>query len=154
MIVAALVAVICLSACGGIKKLEDLKITSADITDIAPDGLKGVKLGLRVGVDNPGAQVSLSNIFCEVKHSGKVLGMVAVDPFTLNAKKEEVYYLKADLKLGENLTLFDAGKLLDKAAADMITVDVRTDVKLKGGISKNLVFNDIPLKKLIETVKK
>ncbi len=149
-----LAAILCLSSCSGIKKLEDMRITSANVASMSPDGLKGIRLDLQVGVDNPGVQVTLSEISCDVKHFGKVLGKVAVDPFTLQAKTEEVYNLQADVRLGDDLTLFDAGKLLNKTAADEVTVDVHARVKLKGGASKELQFNDIPLKKLIETAKK
>ncbi len=149
-----LTVVICLSACSGVKKLEELRITSADIVNITPNGLKGIRLDLHVGVDNPGTQVSLSEISCDIKHSGKILGKVAVDPFTLQARAEDTYELKADLRLGEGLTLFDAGRLLDKKAMDEVTADIQANVKLKSGVSKKLAFNDIPLKKLIETAKR
>ncbi len=151
---ALITAVVCLSSCGGIKRLEDLRITSASIAGMSPDGLKGIRLDLLVGIDNPGTQVSLSEISCDVKHFGKVLGMVAVDPFTLHSKTEETYSLKADVRLGDGLTLFDAGKLLNKDALDEVTVDIRAKVSLRGGAHKRLNFNDIPLKKLIETAKR
>ncbi len=154
LVLTVLTAVICLSACSGVKKLEEIRITSADIGKITPNGLKGIKLDLHVGVDNPGAQVSLSEISCDIKHFGKVLGKVAVDPFTLHPRTEDKYDLKADVSLGEGLTLFDAGRLLDKKALDEVTVDVKANVKLKSGISKKLVVNEIPLKKLIETAKR
>ncbi len=148
---AVLIAAICLSSCSGIRKLEDLTVTSAKITSIVPNGLRGADLGLQIGVDNPGARITLSEIFLDVKRFGKVLGKVAVDPVTLEAKTEEIYRVGAAVKLGEDATILDLGKLLDKAAADDLTVDVRAKVKLKGGVSRNLVFNDLPLKKLIET---
>ncbi len=149
-----IIAVICLSSCNGVKRLEDLKVTSAKVTSIVPNGLRGADLGLQIGVDNPGTQITLSEIFLDVKRFGKVLGKVAVDPVTLEAKTEEIYRVRAAVKLGEDATILDLGKLLDKAAADDLTVDVRAKVKLKGGVSKNLVFNDLPLKKLIETATK
>ncbi len=154
MVLAVMTAAVLLSSCGGIKKLEDIKITSANIANISPNGLKAIKMDIQIGIDNPGMQVTLSEISCDIKHFGKVLGNVAVDPFTLSAKTEETYNLRADVRLGDGLTLFDAGKLLDKNASDEITVDLNAKVKLKGGISKKLNFNDIPLKKLIETAKR
>lgn len=153
LVLAVLTMLFSLSGCKGVKKLEDLKVTSANIESIMPDGLKGMVLNLAVGVDNPGVQVSLSEISCSFKHSGKVLGMVAVDPFTLNAKTADVYHLKANVKLGENTTLFDFGRFLDKSALDGAVLDFSANVKLKSGLSKKLVYNDVPLKKLLETAK-
>ncbi len=151
MVLAAVVAVTCISSCNGLKKLEELKVTSAKISRISPDGLRGADLGVQLGIDNPGAQISLSEISCEVKRFGKVLGKVAVDPVTLKARTKEIYDISADVRLGEGATILDLGRLLDKSAADELTADVHVRVKLKGGISKTFVFNDIPLKKLIET---
>ncbi len=153
MIVAALAAVFCLSSCGGIRKLEDLKVTSASITSISPSGLKSASINLEVGVDNPGTQVTLSEISCNLERFGKVLGMVAVDPFTIEAKTEKTYSLKADVTLGQGMNLLDMAQFLDKNAINEMTADIKARVQLKGGASKNLVFNDIPLKKLIETAK-
>jgi hypothetical protein len=79
--------------------------------------------------------------------------MVAVDPFTLNAKTADVYHLKANVKLGENTTLFDFGRFLDKSALDGAVLDFSANVKLKSGLSKKLVYNDVPLKKLLEAAK-
>lgn len=153
LILTILTTVICLSGCGGIKKLEEIRVTSADIVSMMPEGLRGVRLELAVGVDNPGAQISLSEISCSFKHSGKILGTVAVDPFTLLARTEETYSIKADVSLSGNTSLFDLGRLLDKAVLEEAVLDFSADVRLKNGISKKLVYSDIPLKKLLETAK-
>lgn len=153
LIVATVTALICLSGCAGIKKLEDIRVTSANVKSIVPEGLKGIKVDLAVGVDNPGVQVSLSEISCAFKHSGKVIGNVAIDPFTLNAKTEDIYDLRADIRLAEGISVFELGKFLDKAVLDEATVDFSAAVRLKSGASKTLSFDDIPLKKLIETAK-
>ncbi len=149
-----IMTVLCLSSCGGIKKLEDMRVTSANVVSIIPNGLRGVSLNLQAGIDNPGTQVSLSEISCDIKHSGKILGKVAVDPFTLHAKTAGTYDLKADLRLGDGMTLMDLGKLLDKSTLDNATVDFSAKVQLRNGAARDLKFNDIPLKKLIETAKR
>lgn len=153
LILTIVTTIVSLSGCGGIKKLEDMKVTSAAVRNVMPDGLRAVKLELAVGVDNPGTQVSLSEISCSFKHSGKVLGNVVVDPFTLHARSEETYDLKANVSLSETTSLFDLGKLLDKAVLDEATVDFSAIVKLKSGVSRKLDYKDIPVKKLLETAK-
>ncbi len=153
MALAVLTAVLCLSSCGGIKKLEDLKITSANISGITASKLRGAGLVLEIGVDNPGTQVTLSDISCNLERFGKVLGMVTVDPFTIEAKTEKIYTIKADIALGQGMSLMDMRLFLDENALNEMTADIKARVQLKGGASKNLVFNDIPLKKLIETAK-
>ena len=79
MISTILTMLLLLSGCGGIKKLQDIRLTSAAIGNISPSGLRGMKLDIVVGVDNPGTEVSFSDISCSLKHSGKVLGKLAVD---------------------------------------------------------------------------
>lgn len=153
LILTVLTSLMCVSGCKGIKKLEDMKVTSANIENIMPDGLKGMVLNLAIGVDNPGVQVSLSEISCSFKHSGKVLGMVDVDPFTLNAKTADTYHLKANVRLSDDTTLFDIGRFLDKSALEGAVLDFSANVTLKSGLSKKLVYNDIPLKKLLEAAK-
>ncbi len=153
VLAAALVAVICLSSCSGIKKLKEIDITSTQITSITPNGLTNLNLGCKVGILNPGMQISLSEITCDIKHYGNVLGKVAVDPFTINARTEEIYDLHAKAKLGEDMTIIEAGKLLERDIMDQLTADLHARVKLKGGISKRVTLTDVPLKKLIEFVK-
>ncbi len=145
--------VICFSGCSGIKKLEDMKVTSVNAGNLTPDGMRGIKIDLAVGVDNPGVQVSLSEISCSFKHSGKVLGKVAVDPFTIHARTEEVYNIKANVSLSENTSLFDLGKLMDKTVLEEAFIDFSANVRLKSGVSKKLVYNDIPVKDLLEAAK-
>lgn len=153
LILTIVTMVICLSGCNGIKKLEDIRVTSANVSNLTPDGMRGIKLDLAVGVDNPGVQVSLSEISCSFKHSGKVLGKVAVDPFTIHACTEEVYSIKANVSLSENTSLFDIGRLMDKAVLEEALVDFSAIVRLKSGLSRKLVYNDVPVKKLLETAK-
>lgn len=153
MILTIVTMVICLSGCSGIKKLEDLKVTSANINNLTPEGMRGIRMDVALGVDNPGVQVSLSDISCSFKHSGKVLGIVAVDPFTLHARTEEIYNLKANVSLSENTSLFDISKLMNKAVLEEAVVDFSANVKLKSGVSRKLVYNDIPVKKLLEAAK-
>ncbi len=151
---AVAVMVMSLSSCGEIRKIKEIDITSAQITSIIPNGLASLNLGCKVGIDNPGIQLSLSEITCDVKHFGKVLGKVAIDPFTLEARTEQTYSLHASAQLGKDLSLMEALNLLGNSnLISELTADLHARVKLKGGLSKRVTLNDIPLKKLIDFVK-
>jgi hypothetical protein len=106
-----------------------------------------------VEVDNPGAQISLSEISGEIEHSGKVLGKVAVDPFTLQGKTADTYRLDVELSLAEGVNVLDLGVLLDKESLEKMTVDVSADVRIRKGKTRTMKVNDLPVKKLIEAVK-
>ena len=153
MLITALLAVFLTVGCADIKRLEDMKIDSVTVENLSPVGLRGLDLTLALNVDNPGAQVSLSEISALLEHSGKVLGKVAVDPFILQGKTAGTYHLKAGITLSEDATILDLAKLLDKKVLDEMLVDLSAVVRLRKGPSRKMEMNDIPLKKLIETVK-
>ena len=153
LMILALAAMFALTGCSDIMRLKNLEIDSVAVENIRTRGLRGVTLTLLVEVDNPGAQVSLSEISGTVEHSGKVLGMVAVDPFTIQGKTADAYRLNADLTLADGTNVLALGKLLDKKALDDVTVDLSADVRIKKGKVRTMKINDVPLKKLIDVVK-
>ena len=78
---------------------------------------------------------------------------MAVDPFTLQGKTNDTYRQEAELSLAEGVSVLDLGRLLDKSALDKMTVDVSADVRIRKGRIRTMKINDLPLKKLIESVK-
>ena len=152
-IVLALAALLAMAGCADIKKLKNLDIESVALENFKPKGLRGATLTLLVEVDNPGARLSLSEISGEIEHSGKVLGKVAVDPFTLQGKTADSYRLDVELSLAQGVNILDLGVLLDKKSLDEMTIDVSADVQLKNGKPRTMKINDLPLKKLIDYVK-
>ena len=137
---------LCLSGCGDIR---DLEVTSVEIESIAPNGLRGVNVWLAVGIDNPAFQVGLSEIEGSLKLSGKVLGRMTMDPFTLRARSAEVYHFRTSLNIEQGVTLVEVLSLMDKETLNQCLVDVSVKATLKGGVSKRLKFNDIPLTDLL-----
>jgi hypothetical protein len=152
-IVLALAALLAMAGCADIKKLKNLDIESVALENFKPKGLRGATLTLLVEVDNPGVRLSLSEISGEIEHSGKVLGKVAVDPFTLQGKTADSYRLDVELSLAQGVNILDLGVLLDKKSLDEMTIDVSADVQLKNGKPRTMKINDLPLKKLIDYVK-
>ena len=136
-----------LTSCG---RFEDIKVNSANIENIQPFGMRGLDMNLKIEVDNPASQVSLSEMEAVVKNSGKVIGRVTVDPFIMKARMVEIYDLKARMQLDQSVSLFDMLMLLDKGALDACVVDVTVKARLKSGVSRTLNEKDIPLKKLID----
>lgn len=136
-----------ITSCG---RFDDIKVNSANIENIQPYGLKGLDMTLKIEVDNPAAQVSLSEMEAVVKNSGKVIGRVTVDPFTMKARRVEMYDLKARMTLDQSVSLFDILMLFDKGTLETCVVDVTLKARLKSGVSRTLNEKDIPLKKLID----
>ncbi len=137
---------LCLAGCGDIR---DLEVTSVQIESITPNGLRGVNVGLAVGIDNPAFQVGLSEIEGSLKLSGKVLGRMTMAPFVLRARSAEIYHLEASLSIEQGVTLMEILSLTDMETLNKCMVDVSVKATLKGGVSKRLNFNDIPLTDLL-----
>ena len=62
LFISALLTLLLAVGCADIKKLEDLEVVSVKVENVIPNGLRGVGLVLSVEVDNPGAELSLSEI--------------------------------------------------------------------------------------------
>ena len=136
-----------LTGCGDIR---DLEVTSVQIESITPNGLRGVNVGLAVGIDNPAFQIGLEDIHGSLKHSGKVLGRVTMDPMVLQRKSAEIYHVKAFLSLGEDARLRDLLMFTNIEKLYECTVDVSATPRLKSGLGAPITLKDIPLKKLLE----
>lgn len=146
LIVIMSLVVLMLSGC---KNVKDIKVTSVQIESISPQGLKGINVYLAVGIDNPAFQIGLEDIHGALKHSGKVLGRMTLDPFVLQAKSAEIYHMKAFVSLGEDATLRDLLMLTNVDRLNECTIDVSAVPRLKSGLGAPLTFKNISLKELL-----
>lgn len=139
---------------GSCAKVKQLGVTSFELDSVTPRGLRALTLTMSVGVHNPAKEITLSEISGEAVVSGKVIGNVAVAPVVLTARKDSSYTVKADLTLAEGVSVFEVLALAkDKSAIENGTANVYAKAKLKGGPSKKIKMEDVPLKKLLEFLK-
>lgn len=141
------VLVLCLSGCN---KVKQIKVTSVALESVGLRGLKGLDVGVAVGIDNPAFSVDLSEIEGALKHSGKVLGRVSLDPFTLHGRSAEIYHLRALVSLEKGVGLQELIPYMKIEMLEQCTLDVSVKVTYKKSVSKVLNFKDIPVKKLLE----
>lgn len=144
-----IVAAILLSLTG-CNKFKDIKVKSVKVEKVTPMGIRGVKANVAVEIDNPAPQVKLSEMEAVVKYSGKKLGKLTVDPFTMEGKTVKKYHLKAKMTLDSGVSFYDMLMFLDRDFKENCVVDVTVKGTLKGGLSKTIHKNDIPLKTLIK----
>lgn len=135
----------------GCKNVRNVEISSVKVEAIAPQGLTGMNVFLAVGIDNPAFQVGFEDIKGALTHSGKVLGRLAMDPFTVHGKSAEIYHLKALLTIGEDATLRDILKLTDMAMLNECMIDISLKARLKNGVAAPIDIKNIPLKKLLNS---
>lgn len=149
LLVALSAVALCLAGCKDVQNIKNIKVTSVALESITPYGLRGVTASIAVGMDNPSFSVDLSEIEGALKLSGKVLGRMAMDPFTLHGKSSEMYHLSANVTIEPGVGLGEILSLLDMETINKCVVDVSVKATLKNGLTKVLTFNDIPVKDLI-----
>ena len=139
---------------GSCAKVKQVDVTSFELDSVTPRGLRALTLTMSVGVHNPVNEITLSEISGEAVVSGKVIGNVAMAPVVLTARKDSTYKVKADVTLAEGVSVFEVLALAkDRSAIENGTANVYAKAKLKGGPSKKIKMEDVPLKKLLEFLK-
>ena len=133
----------------GCNKFKQIRPVSAKVESVVPGGMRSLVVNMAVEIDNPAAQLALSDIEGVVTHSGKILGRVSVDPFILEAKTLSEYHLRAKISLDEGVSLFEVMTLANEKIIDECFVDVSFKASLKGGISKKMKFEALPLRKFM-----
>ncbi len=141
-------AVLILAGCGNVK---DIRPTSFHVESVAPKGLYAAEIDFKLGIHNPSLQVTLSDIFAEVTVYGKVIGNVSVAPFVMEAKSDKIYDMKALVALNKGSSILNLIPLLkDPEALKNSFVNVRVKASLKGGLSKELKWDGLPVEKLMK----
>ena len=139
---------------GSCAKVKQLGVTSFELDSVTPRGLRALTLTMSVGVHNPAKEITLSEISGEAVVSGKVIGNVAMAPVVLTARKDSTYKVKADVTLAEGVSVLEVLALAkNKSAIENGTANIYAKAKLKGGPSKKIKMEDVPLKKLKELLK-
>lgn len=139
---------------GSCAKVKQVGVTSLELDSITPKGLRALTVKMSVGVHNPANEITLSEISGEAVVSGKVIGNVAMAPVVLTARKDSTYKVKADVTLAEGVSVLEVLALAkNKSAIENGTANIYAKAKLKGGPSKKIKMEDVPLKKLKELLK-
>lgn len=134
-------------------KIREIRPTSFELVSVSPKGFYSADVDFRLGVHNPALQIGFSDIFAEVVLNGKVIGNVSVAPFVMEAKSDKVYDMNALLALNKGTSVLNLIPLLKNPdAMKNAHINLRVRATLKNGISKELVWNEVPVEKLIKLV--
>ena len=152
-IVVAFLAMTLLS--GSCAKLSQVSVTSVALESVSPKGFRAATVSLNVGVHNPAARITLSDISGELMVSGKVIGKVAMPSVVLAARTDSTYRLTSELSLADGVSLMQVLALAgQRTALDQATANINATVKVKGGLVKKVKMEDVPVKELLEHIKK
>ena len=139
--------VLCLTGC---KNVKDIQVTSVEVESVSLKGMKSLDIFLKVGVDNPAKQVKISEIEGSLKHSGKVIGKLAMDSFILGARTADVYTLKANVSLVQGAGFKELMSLAAPDGLDGCTVDFSAKATYGKAAVMPIKMKDIPLKELLD----
>ena len=142
----------CMLCMTGCKNLKDIRVTSVELESVSPRGFKSLDIFIRVGVDNPAKQVRISEIDGSLKHSGKIIGKLAMDPFVLTARSSETYTLKANVSLAKGAGFKDLMILASPDGLNGCSVDLSAKAALGKGAAVPVKMKDIPLKELLDRI--
>ena len=143
-----LVLALVLSGCQG-KRLQDIKVTSARIVSIVPEGLSNISALIEVGIHNPSVAVELRDVVGMAHYEDMNILSVTADQLIIEGHTDKLYQipLKGHIEEGFNplrlIRLFGG-----ESSMDDITVSFRGRVSLRGGIGKDIEMEDIPLSTL------
>ena len=150
--IAFLAVMLVLSGCA---KLSQVSVTSFTLDSVNPKGLRSLSLTASVGVHNPASEITLSEISGEVIISGKVIGNVAMAPVILAARTDSSYTVKADVSLADGVSVMDVLALAgQKSRIEAATVNIYAKAKVKGGPVRKFKIEHMPVKKLLELLKR
>ena len=133
----------------GCSKYEQITVTSGEVKSVQMNGMRAMDITMLVMVSNPAGKVVVNSAEGTVRHFGKVIGTVSLDPMTLKARRLAEYEAQAHVELASGLKLMEVLSLADPKKLEEMVVDISFSGKAAGVTVKKTV-NDIPLKKLLE----
>lgn len=137
-----------LSACSGISKLKDVKITSVGVKYFVPTSLKSGEGVLTLGIDNPAMDFTISDVDGVVRRGERPLGYLTAGKLNLKAKSSETYELPCTATLADGVSVVEILTLASKKDLEDLAADINLRLTLPNGIGKTLTFNDLDLKNL------
>lgn len=138
-----------LSGCQG-RRLQDIKVTSARIVSIVPQGLTELNAVVEVGIHNPSVALEISDIIGTAHFGEMEILSVSADRLVIDARTDRTYQVPLKGHIEEGFNPLRLLRLLgDEASLDDIKVSYKARVSLRGGIGKDIEMEEIPLSTLL-----
>jgi hypothetical protein len=133
----------------GCRKYMDVRIVSVKVESVNMKGLRAGEAVLSVRVDNPAGKMTLEELNGVVKHSGKVLGNIALDPVTLKPRQVDDYSMNVRFELDKSVGVMYMLTFTDIRKLKECTIDLSARGKA-AGVKVKREYKDIPVKNLLE----
>ena len=144
-------AVLCLllAGCKG-ASYKDIKVTSARIVSIVPEGLSDLSALIEVGIHNPTVAFEVSDLSGLARYRGQDALTATADQLIVAGRTDKVYLIPVKGRIADGFNPFQLLRLISgEADFDDVTFTVTGRVALRGGIGKNIELKDIPLSSLL-----
>lgn len=135
---------------GGCSTARGVKVTSCSVSSITPNGLKGIKAILDVGIINPMMNLTITKINGVINNNGQEFATFEAGKVSVPRKSEGVYPLPCSGVISKGIGLSDLLKLALNQNFDGMTVDMTVKVKLKCGLGKTVRIKDLKITELME----
>ena len=133
----------------GCKKYEEIKVVSGKMESLNVKGLHAIEASFTVRVDNPAGKLAFEEVNGVLKHSGKVIGNVVIDPFVLSPKTVADYNVKAKFELDKSIGVMYLMTFADVRKLKECTFDLSALCKA-AGIKVKKEYKDLPVKNILE----
>ncbi len=130
---------------------REIRVTSARLVSVAPDGLSALNALVEIGVDNPAGNVTVSDLDVMARFRGQDAMVFTADPVTLEGRTERLYELPLQGRLADGFNPFQLLSLLGgNFSYEDLSFSLRCRATLPNGLGKNIELKDMPLSQLME----
>lgn len=142
-------AALVLSSCAG--NFKDIRVTSCNLKSIKPSGFSAVEAVLEIGIDNPAPEIHLTDIVGAARYKGDPCLELSAGDIVLKKRSEQTYTVVVNGALSKGFHLVQFLSMIgEDDGLEFITADISCHAALASGIGKDIGYNDIPIKNLIE----
>lgn len=135
-------------------RMRDIRITDYKIAELENVGFTGLKVSVRLTVDNPAKEFSVVSVSGSVKRDGSEFGVFVMDT-TVTVPGEAVSECLFPLEIGlaDSVSPFELLGLASSFNRSDMTVNAVVKVRLKSGIRRSIRLNDMGYDEIMSFVK-
>ena len=149
LVLPVLAAAFLLPACSGYK---DIRVDSCRLESISPSGFKAVDAGFSMQVSNPVKELVFSDIAGTVYFDGEELGNFEAPDVTVPGKSVSDVHVELTATLSRSFNIMQLMSMVSGMNPDKFTLDVSMKIRVKGGISRKIRIEDVPVESLFRKI--
>lgn len=136
-------------------KMRDIRITDYSIAELENIGFTGVRATVRLSIDNPAKDFTVTSISGTVKRDGRVFAEFDLDsPVSVPHGNTSDCMFPMTLSLSGSISPFEMlGVVSSIARAEGITVDATVKLKMKQGIRHTVRVRDVKFDEIMDFVR-